>query len=54
MELLANGWNVLLILLGFGLLIFVHEMGHFLAARWAGIRCESFSVGMGQIGRAHV
>ncbi|NBP51439.1 MAG: hypothetical protein EBU70_09750, partial [Actinobacteria bacterium] len=47
MELLSNGTNVLLILAGFGLLIFVHELGHFLAARWAGIRCESFAVGMG-------
>ncbi len=47
MELLTNGSNVLLILAGFGLLIFVHELGHFLAARWAGIRCESFAVGMG-------
>ena len=25
----------------------MHELGHFLAARWAGIRCESFAVGMG-------
>lgn len=47
MELLSNGWNILLIILGFGLLIFVHELGHFLAARWAGIRCESFAIGMG-------
>jgi regulator of sigma E protease len=49
MEFLSNGWNVLLILLGFGLLIFVHELGHFVAARWAGIRCESFSIGMGPV-----
>ncbi len=49
MELLADGRNVVLILLGFGLLIFVHELGHFLAARWAGIRCESFAVGMGPV-----
>jgi regulator of sigma E protease len=49
MELLSDGRNVLLILLGFGLLIFVHELGHFMAARWAGIRCESFAVGMGPV-----
>jgi regulator of sigma E protease len=47
MELLTTGTNFLLILLGFGFLIFVHELGHFLAARWAGIRVENFSVGMG-------
>lgn len=49
MEILTNGWNVLVILLGFGVLIFIHELGHFMAARWAGIRCESFSVGMGPV-----
>lgn len=49
MEILTNGWNVLIILLGFGVLIFIHELGHFMAARWAGIRCESFAVGMGPV-----
>ncbi len=28
-----------------GPLIFVHELGHFLAAKWAGIRVERFSLG---------
>ncbi len=40
--------NLALIILGFGLLIFVHELGHFLAAKWAGIRTEAFAIGMGQ------
>ncbi len=31
----------------FGLLIFVHELGHFLAARLFGIRVHEFSIGMG-------
>ncbi len=39
--------NLVLIILGFGALIFFHELGHFLAARWAGIRTEVFAVGMG-------
>jgi regulator of sigma E protease len=30
-----------------GLLIFVHELGHFLAARWVGIPISRFSLGMG-------
>ncbi|MDG2292815.1 MAG: site-2 protease family protein, partial [Phycisphaerales bacterium] len=47
MELFDSGMNVLLIMLGFGLLIFVHELGHFLAAKWAGIRTEGFSIGFG-------
>lgn len=29
----------------FGLLVFVHELGHFIAAKWAGIRVEEFALG---------
>lgn len=47
MDFLATGSNLLLIFLGFCLLIVVHELGHYLAAKWAGIRVEGFSVGMG-------
>lgn len=41
-------WNVVLMILGFSLVIVVHELGHFLAARWAGIRVHAFAVGFGQ------
>lgn len=34
--------------LGIGFLIFIHELGHFLAARVAGVRVEVFSIGFGQ------
>jgi len=47
MDLISGGTNFLLILLGFGLLIGIHELGHFLAARWAGIRVDAFAIGMG-------
>lgn len=47
MELFSSGMNILLIIIGFGLLIFVHELGHFLAAKWAKIRTEGFSIGFG-------
>jgi len=30
-----------------GVLIFVHELGHFLAAKWAGIRVHRFALGIG-------
>jgi regulator of sigma E protease len=30
-----------------GVLVFVHELGHFLAAKWLGVRVLSFSIGMG-------
>ena len=35
------------ILLGLTLIIFVHELGHFLAARWAGVKVITFSIGIG-------
>ncbi len=47
MQLLGDSGNLLLIVLGFGLLIAVHEFGHFIAARWAGIRVDAFAIGMG-------
>lgn len=31
-----------------GLLIFIHEMGHFLVARYFGVRVETFSIGFGK------
>lgn len=34
-------------ILVFGLVIFVHELGHFLAAKWAGVYTPRFSVGFG-------
>ena len=39
--------SFLLILLGFALLIVVHELGHFIAAKWAGVRADGFAIGMG-------
>jgi regulator of sigma E protease len=35
-------------LLVFGVVIFVHELGHFLAAKWAGVYTPRFSVGFGK------
>ena len=41
---------LLVLFFGFGIigpLIFVHELGHFLVAKWLGVRVLSFSIGMG-------
>jgi regulator of sigma E protease len=38
---------VLLAILGLGLLIVVHEAGHFFMARWCGMKVERFSIGFG-------
>lgn len=45
--LLGTLTDLLIVVVGFGLIVFVHELGHFLAARWAGIRVLTFAVGFG-------
>ncbi|MDP1580420.1 MAG: RIP metalloprotease RseP [Candidatus Didemnitutus sp.] len=44
---LGNLWSIFLIVLFFGGSIFVHELGHFLAARRRGVKVERFSIGFG-------
>jgi regulator of sigma E protease len=39
--------DLLVVVLGFGLIVFLHECGHFFAARWAGIRVLAFALGFG-------
>jgi regulator of sigma E protease len=49
-----EGWAYLIGVGGLGflfvitLVVFVHELGHFLAARFFGVRVESFSIGFGR------
>ena len=31
-----------------GILVFIHELGHYLAARWCGVHVEAFSIGFGR------
>lgn len=38
---------ILEVVIGFGLLVFVHELGHFLMAKWVGVRVLKFSLGFG-------
>ncbi len=45
--LLSNVWSIFLIVLFFGGSIFVHELGHYLAARARGVHVEVFSIGFG-------
>lgn len=44
---MSNVGPMLLAALGISFLIFIHELGHFLAARLFGVRVEIFSVGFG-------
>jgi regulator of sigma E protease len=43
----VNGYTLLVVLLLFGLTIFVHELGHFLVARWCGLTVDVFAIGFG-------
>jgi len=45
---LSSGWSIILVILGLGLIIFLHELGHFLMAKKNGVRVEIFSLGFGQ------
>ncbi len=42
-----NFLTIIIALLAFGFLIFVHELGHYIAARLTGIKVYEFSIGMG-------
>ncbi len=44
---LAKVWYVIEMLLGIGLLIFVHELGHFLTCKRLGVKVLRFSIGFG-------
>ena len=39
--------SIILAILVFGFLIFIHELGHFVAAKLSGITVYSFSIGFG-------
>jgi|TARA_R110000772_G_scaffold15072_59_gene43737 regulator of sigma E protease len=49
---LTDNPGILLTLLAFliviGVLVFVHEMGHYLVGRWCGVKAETFSIGFGK------
>src|SRR5205807_5895505 len=45
---MGNSLSVVAMVFGFGFVVFFHELGHFLAAKWVGIKVEQFAVGFGQ------
>ncbi len=42
---LTSFYTIAMVALGLGFVIFVHELGHFLAAKTFGVKCEKFYVG---------
>ncbi len=47
METLSWLLNILKVVVGLGFVIFIHELGHFLLAKWNGVKVEKFSIGFG-------
>jgi membrane-associated protease RseP (regulator of RpoE activity) len=41
------GWWYVAMILGVGLMIFLHELGHYLTARWSGMKVTQFFIGFG-------
>jgi len=48
LQLWDTVWPYLAMLAGFSLIVFVHELGHFTVAKWAGVRVERFAIGFGR------
>ena len=47
-NILGGIWsNVIIFLLVLTLVVFIHELGHFLVARWCGVSVKAFSIGFG-------
>jgi regulator of sigma E protease len=44
---LNNIGAIALVVIGLGFVIFIHELGHFLVAKWNGVKVEKFSIGFG-------
>jgi regulator of sigma E protease len=42
-----TAYSIFLVILGLGFVIFIHELGHFLAAKACDVRVEAFSIGFG-------
>jgi regulator of sigma E protease len=46
-DLFATTQGIIMVIFGLGIIIFIHELGHFLVAKRSGIRVETFSIGFG-------
>ena len=46
-QLLSKAFPILIAILFFGLIIFIHEFGHFIFAKLFGVKVNEFALGMG-------
>lgn len=44
---LAGGWSLLVMILAIVVMIFLHELGHYATAKWAGMKVTEFFIGFG-------
>ena len=49
LNILGIAGSVIFVVFFFGMCIFVHELGHFLVARWRGLHVDAFSIGFKKI-----
>jgi regulator of sigma E protease len=47
LAILTSAYAIALVALGLGFVIFIHELGHFLLAKWNDVKVEKFSIGFG-------
>ncbi|HPO05511.1 MAG TPA: site-2 protease family protein [Candidatus Gracilibacteria bacterium] len=41
-------WSILVFLVMFSVIVIIHELGHFVTARWSGVKVHEFGLGMGK------
>ena len=46
-QILGVSFTLFNFIIALSVVVFVHELGHFVVARWNNVRCESFSIGFG-------
>ena len=46
-QILGVSFTLVNFIIALSVVVFVHELGHFVIARWNNVRCESFSIGFG-------
>jgi len=46
---LAILWNIASFIIALGILVAVHEWGHFIVARWCKVHVQRFSIGFGKV-----
>jgi regulator of sigma E protease len=48
-EVFGFAWTLVSFLLALGIIVAVHEYGHYIVGRWSGIKAEVFSLGFGPV-----